>query len=205
MLTQALTSAVRILLFRAGPQDFPFSDDPRLPRFCVAAALAADFALYALGAPPLPALIAALAVVATLAFYTRMLLRLRQLDNRAPQTVNALLLSGALLTTLMLYPMSTLQPMTQAIMHLVETNPELANDTAKLQALVAKTQQENGGTAMSAVLLMLVVWQFAVMSHIFRNALQIGLFGGIAVTLLCAFNLMVVQTVAGQFGAALGH
>ena len=32
MLTQAFSATLKILLFRAGPQDFPYTEDPRLTR-----------------------------------------------------------------------------------------------------------------------------------------------------------------------------
>ena len=72
MLNQAAAVALRIALFRAGPQDMPFA--PALTRMTVPLALLAAFLQYRLTLPTPAALAHALAWVGALALFTHVVL-----------------------------------------------------------------------------------------------------------------------------------
>ena len=175
MLAQAATVTARILRFRAGPQDFPYS--AALTRTIVAATLITSFLQYRLTLATFPALVHAVVSVAVLAAFTWQLLRLRKLESRAQQTVNSLFITGSALTLLLLGPLAAIAPQ----MLKIAENPDLAA-TEPLPAL-----------PMLAVLV-LSLWNLAVSANIYRHALNLNLAIGVAVSLLGA---LVSVSVAG--------
>lgn len=193
---QALQTTLAILLFRAGPQDFPYSEQPQLMWTCQGVAVAACALFFGLSMPPVAALVAAVIAVAGLSMFTRVLLRIRKFDNRYAQTLNALLAVGSVLLVALTLPMSQLMPQMKTYLELVQQNPELANDPASLPKLPA-----------GPVLIMdvLAIWFFAVTAHIFRQAAEVGFFGGAMIALLCQFNLMMFLLFTAPLIALFAH
>lgn len=123
MFPQALRVTLALMLFRSGPQDFPYSVP--LTRACAGLAVLASLLLMAPMIPMPLAVAAALGGVAGLAFFTRTLLRVRKVENRLAQTLGAHYLTGALFAL-------ALWPAFQALA------PELArllSDPAAMEAL----------------------------------------------------------------------
>lgn len=182
MLTQAAAVALRIALFRAGPQDLPFA--PQLTRATVPLAVAAAFLHYRLTRPEIAAVVHALAWVAALALFTHLVLQSRGLVNRFRQTFDSLLLVDSAMTVLMLPALAALAPH----MARIAENPE-AQQTVPLPAL-----------PLLAVLVM-SLWNFLVSAHIYRNALDAPPGVGALVALL---GVIVTVSLAGAVGAMIG-
>lgn len=180
---QAFRATLNILLFRAGPQDFPYTQDPALSRACIALAVLASALFFGLSLPPLAALATGAIAVAGVALFTRVLLRLRRLENRYAQTLNALLAVGAVLLFVMRLPASELMPQMQAYIAQVQQNPDLANQPDSIPKFPA-------GPALFADLLS--IWFVAVSGHVFRHAANLGFVGGALIALLCMFNVMML-------------
>ena len=190
MLTNALATTFRILLFRAGPQDMPYH--PGLARLAAFAAIATNAMLMAQLAPAWLALLVSIAAVLGVVLATEMILRARDLSNRAQQTLSALLATSTVINLLMLLPMTQIAP------HLAELSkhPELLKkpDSVRLPMLPVL-----GVDALN-------IWGLAISAHIFRNAADTKVLGGVGLALICALTvLMVVFFVAGVTGALLGH
>lgn len=182
MLAQAATVALRILLFRAGPQDVPYSK--ALTQIIVLLAALVEFAQYRLTLATGPAAMHALVSLAAMAGFIVMLLKLRGLGARAQQTVNALFITSSALTALLLPPLSAITPH----MLRITQNPDLARSEPL--------------PALPALLVMgLTLWIFLVEAHILRHALNASFAVGAAVALLTA---LVTVSFASGFSALLG-
>jgi hypothetical protein len=181
MFNQAATVALRILLFRAGPQDFPHA--AAISRLIVPLTAVVWCLQYGLSLPPAAAAIHAAASLGALAGFTYLLLQARGLTNRARQTIDSLFLTDAALTLLLLPPLSVLAP------HMIRIaeNPELAR-TEPLPALPA------------IAVMVVSLWNFMVSAHIYRHALNTHLGMGSLVALLAA---IVTVSVASAVGALL--
>lgn len=181
MLRQAAAVALRISLFRAGPQDFPYA--PALTPFIVVLALLAAFLQYRMTLPDLQAAVHAIAWVAALAAFSYVLLQPRGLLNRLRQTLDSLYLTGAVLTLLMLPPLSAIAP------HMVRIaeNPDLAR-TEPLPTLPA------------LAVTIASLWNFLIWSHVYRHALDTRPGIGALIALL---GTVITVTLAGAFGALL--
>jgi hypothetical protein len=182
MLAPAFTTALRILAFRAGPQDFPYSR--RLAESAAGLTLLVSFLQYQLTLPPIQAALQAAASTAVFASFTWGMLYARRLPNRAAQTLSSLFLTGALLSLLLLPALSELAP----IMLRIAQDPELA-----------KTETLPAGPAMTVMLLSL--WNFAVFANIFRYALDATRLGGAAAALLAALVTMTLSSAIGALAA----
>lgn len=182
MLNQIAAITWRILLFRAGPQDLPYSH--ALTQWTVCAALLAEFAQYRLTLAAGPALVHALVSVAAMAGFIFMVLQLRGLRNRIQQTVNALFITGSALTVLLLPPLSAITPH----MLKIAQNPDLAR-SEPLPALPA------------LAVMALTLWGFMVAAHIFRHALNANLAVGAVLALLTA---LVTVSFASGFSMLIG-
>lgn len=180
---QAFRAALNILLFRAGPQDFPYSEDPTLGRACIALGVLASALFFGLSMPPLAALAAGAVAVAGVAMFTRVLLRVRRLENRHAQTLHSLLTVGAILLLVMRLPASELMPAMRAYLELVQQNPDLANQPDGMPKFDA---------APALLVDFLSLWFVAVSGHVFRHAANLGFLGGALVALLCLFNVMML-------------
>jgi hypothetical protein len=182
MLKQAAVVAMRIALFRAGPQDLPYS--PALTRLAVPLAVLAAFLQYRLTQPALPALVHGLAWVGALALFTHLLLQARRMANRFRQTLDSLLLIDSGMTVLMLPALAAIAP------HMVRVaaDPEAAR-TEALPALPA------------LVVLGVSLWNFLVSAHVYRNALDTSPAVGALLALLAT---LVTVSLAGAVGALVG-
>ena len=181
MFNQAAVVALRISLFRAGPQDFPHS--PALTRFTVALALLAAFLQYRMTLTDVQAVVHAVVWVAALAAFTYVLLQPRGLLNRLRQTLDSLYLTGSVLTLLMLPPLYAIAP----YMARVADNPDLAR-TEPLPALPA------------LLVTIASFWNFLIWAHIYRHALDARPAAGALVALLAT---VITVSLAGAVGALL--
>src|SRR5579884_2293309 len=195
MLNQALIVTLRILAFRAGPQDFPYAQQPSLTYGCVAFAVLANAVVARLVAPWSAALALGVVVVAALWLYTRFALRLRGFENRLQQTCNGLLTTSSVLTLALWPPASRLVPAMQQMLEQLSKNPELMEHPERLPPM-------NG----SLVLLIYAIlfWQFAVTVNIFRHATDTRPLGGVLIALLCVFNVLMFELVASPLIQWLG-
>ncbi|WP_428311706.1 hypothetical protein [Hydrocarboniphaga sp.] len=190
MLTTVATVTLRILLFRAGPQDLPYA--PTLTRLLIPLALLANFALAAVSLPPpLAALSSAMGVLG-LALSSRTLLRLRKMENRYLQTFHALLLTGAVASLATIAPLSEVMPdMIKLFQH-----PELLEQKPESLDLPSGTMFLLG---------MLMLWNFVVSAHIYRQAAELSSFASIAVAMLISVALQLfVSATTSVFGSLLG-
>jgi hypothetical protein len=190
MLTQVVNATFRILLFRAGPQDFPYV--PGLTRLLVPTAIVTNFLLASISLSPALAIVSSAVAIFGLSVSTRAVLRLRNLDNRYEQTFHSLLATSSVMTLALAIPTAQLMP---EILQVAQ-NPEL------LQKPDATLQLPAG-----AVLLfdLLVVWNFAVTAHIYRHAAGMRLPLAVLVVLLISLSLlMFVGFATSAIGALFG-
>lgn len=188
MLASVLQATLNLLLFRAGPQDFPY--EPRLTGWLVPAAALVNYFVLGLVLPPIVAAAIGVAVVIALSFATRVFLRTRGMEARFMQTYHALLAVSIPMTLLLLWPFSEIAPELQKLSQ-IEPSP-----TAPMPEL-----QVPGWAALTMNLLNL--WNYLVNAHIFRNAGNLGLGGGLIVALLVAFGVLMFVLVFASFVAAV--
>jgi hypothetical protein len=182
MLNQAIAVALRISLFRAGPQDFPYS--PALTRLIVPLTLFAAFLQYRLTLPGMQAALHAVAWVGALAAFTYVMLQSRGVLNRLRQTLDSLFLIGAVMTLAMLAPLAAIAPH----MARIAENPDLAR-TEPLPPLPA------------LIVIAVSLWNFLITAHIYRHALNTLPGIGAVVALLSA---VVTVSLASAVGMLLG-
>lgn len=209
MLPQAFWTSLRILFFRAGPEDFPFDPGRGLGVACIAFGLIANSALamsmgelalrmHAVHEMPSTALVIAVGVASVLAMglFTRLTLQVRQLENRYQQTFNALLVTSSI-TSLALVPLvHLLAPMlgtAQEMSEKLAEHPELANDPATLAALPPWSM------LLTLVLPWVVVWQFAVTTFIYRRAANVHTGGGVLIAVLCLLSIASFKALFAAF------
>ncbi len=187
MFTEALNATVRILFFRAGPQDFPYSTSLRPVLLLLAAATNAF--MFSRVLPPAMAVGIAVAMIGGMALVLRWTLRLRNLVNRFQQSFDSLLATTTLLTLALLPPFMQLAPQ---LLELTKHPEMLQNaDAVKLPAV--------------PVLLMnlLNFWNFAVTAHIFRHAANVNLWAGFLIAFIAASIMLFIGVVGGTFTGAL--
>jgi len=194
MLTQAFWTSLRILVFRAGPEDFPYDPGPTLGRVCLLAALAAFAALFGLMIPPFAAVAFAALTILALWLVSRSVLRMRGLENRLQQTFNALLLTNAVLTLLMLPPFARIAPLFLDFYQQLRQHPELANQPQNWPQPAAGP---------SFVFDLLGLWQFVVCARIFGHGASVGPLGGLGLMLLCMALSFVLALLASPLIGAL--
>jgi hypothetical protein len=182
MLRQAAVVALRILLFRAGPQDFPHV--PQLVAPLPAIAAGAYFALYAILLPPGVSLVLAVATVGALALVTHSLLSARRVASRFQQTFHALLATGAVLTLLSIPPMTALEP----ALRQVAAQPELLQQPGAVEAPALASLLAN----------LLNLWNLAVYAHIFRHAAEVRMWSGLLIAVFVVFTVLLLSIVAAQ-------
>lgn len=176
MLTQAAAAAIRIVLFRAGPQDFPYA--PPLVASVPVVAVGAYGVLFACLLPGPFAIVLSLLLVASLAIVTRALLNVRGLSARFQQTFHALLAGGVVLTIVSLPPVVALAPTLEK----VAANPELMNNPQQIQ-----------GPAWATFLLNIItLWALAVFANVFRHALNAPLWAGPLLALFVGFSVLTL-------------
>lgn len=208
MLTQAFRISLRILFFRAGPEDIPYDNGRGLTAACMVFGVLANAALGAmlaqaavltkeLGAqPPAYALVLlGVATVLALALFTRLALQARKLDNRYQQTFNALLLTSSLLSLLMILPLALVMPHMAAMVEFsqkVQGHPQAIDPNTPLPF-----------PAWTALVFLAVpwifLWQFAVTSWIYRRAADTHIAGGILIAALCVLAVLSFKTLFSIF------
>ena len=205
MLPQAFWTSLRILLFRAGPEDFPYDNGKQLSLACAAFGVLVNTALAALmgqvavvmkaltATPPLWAdIMLGVISVAAMGLFTRVALRARQLESRFQQTFNALLVTSSILGLLLTFPILQLLPflpVAQDLRSKLLANPDLVNDPAAMSAVTGWTM------LFWLMMLVLPVWQFAVTSFIYRRAANTRTSGGIFIALLCLLTVMSFKDI----------
>ncbi len=190
MLTQVANATLRILLFRAGPQDFPYA--PSLTRVLVPVAVLINFVLASVTLSPALALLSSAVAVFALAASTRALLRVRQMENRYEQTFHALLATSSVLALAFTVPMMQLMP---ELMQYAQ-NPELMQNPETAMKL------PTGALMMFDLLL---IWNFAVTAHIYRHAAGMRLPLAVMVALVISLAmLMFVGFATSVLGALFG-
>lgn len=187
MFSQALMVSLRILAFRAGPQDFPYS--PQLTQVIAPLAVAANYLVFSQVLPVAMSLAMALTAVAGIALVTRGLLRARQVEARFNQTFNALLATTTLLTLLLIPAFAQLAPKLQELAQ----NPALMNNPEALQLPQGAAFLMN----------LLNVWNFAVSTSIFRQAANARLGLGLLFAVCAALSVAFLVIVSGSFAAVL--
>lgn len=182
-----LVTTLKILLFRAGPQDMPFA--PTLTRLLLSLAALSNWLLFALLLSPLQAALMAVASVLGVVLATEMILRPRGLTNRVSQTLSALLATGTVLNLLMLIPASQVAP------HLAELakHPELLKQPAKLNL------PQGAVLGVDAINL----WAFAVSAHIYRQATNARVLGGIGFAVLASVLVLVLVFFVATLASSL--
>ncbi|SFF65532.1 hypothetical protein SAMN04488120_11811 [Fontimonas thermophila] len=191
MFAQVLTVTLRILGFRAGPQDFPY--DPRLTWPLVSITGLANFLVFVQVLPAVSSAAMAAAMIAGTALVTRSILRARNLAPRFNQTFNSLLATAAVLTLLLLPLFMQVAP----VLREIAAKPQLLEqpDALRLPQGVVFTMN------------LLNFWNFAVTAHIFRHAANVQLWVGVIIALIIAFVVLFFVAFAGSlvgamFGAA---
>jgi hypothetical protein len=187
MYAQVLAATLRIIGFRAGPQDFPF--DQRLTPPLMLLAGGANALLFVQVLPLPTALLMAAAMVGGTALVTRSVLRARAVPERFNQTFNALLATALALTLLMLPLFAQVAPLLREF----AGKPELLEqpDALKLpQGVVFMMNLVN-------------FWNFALTAHIFRHAANVQLWLGVIIALIVAFVVLFFVIFAGIVAGVL--
>lgn len=179
MLAQVASITLRILSFKAGPQDFPFV--PALTQMLAPLAVLAMFLEYRYTLPLATSLAQSVAAVGALALFSWQLLRLRNLQARFQQTFNALLATGLVLTLLLLPAVAMLAP---TVKQLAE-KPDLMGT---IQVPVLPT----------LIAAFLSLWNLAVSAHIYRHALNIGPGMAVAAALMGSLFVTAFAAVASS-------
>lgn len=177
MLMETLRATAGILVLRAGPQDVPASLS--VTWGAVILYLAVNLlSLTMPGAPFFAGLVQSAVACAVLAAFTHALLKLKRWPERFGQTYSALLLTGTVFTLVALRPMSEIAP----YMSGKATPPLLLT------------------LGVAAILF----WRLAVVTHIYRNALEVGVWRALGVVILYDFIFLMVMSALASFGL-LGH
>ncbi|AWN16480.1 hypothetical protein [Salinisphaera sp. LB1] len=169
---------VDLMLFRRGPQDMP--GDQATLVVSIAAYCIVLFVQVALVGPLAAALVQAGLATLMLGLYVAVILRLRGLSNRFNQTATALFSSGTVLTLIMLAPTRALRPYLDALRS--ATDPSQVPMPSPLFALAY---------------LVVGIWGLAIYTHIYRHALNVPIFFGVAVTVGFELLLMLVFSALG--------
>lgn len=200
MLAQAFQATLQILLFRAGPEDFPYAEDGRYDRPCQALGVIATAALFGLVQPLPLAIIDGLVATAIVSVYVRLVLRLRGLDARVQQTRNALLASGSLLLLALAIPMATVMPV---MMGFLDTLSEAQKASGSGAAPALTPEQMPQIPVFQGVLIdLLGLWFAASLTHVLARATGIPRFAAAMMALLLIGNTIVAMVLAGNLLSA---
>lgn len=187
MFSEALNATVRILFFRAGPQDFPFATGLRPALLLLAAA--ANALVFGQVLPISMALGISVAMIGGLALVVRWTLRLRHLSNRFQQTFDSLLAATLLLTLATVVPFSQIAPQ---LLELTKHPEALKNAEAVKMPTIPVL-----------IMNMLNFWNFAVTAHIFRHAANVAMWVGFVIAFVAASIMLFIGVVGGTFVGAL--
>lgn len=187
MLSSFLVTSLRILTFRAGPQDLPY--EPRLSAPLALLAALANVLMLVQVLPLGAAILLALGMVAGMALITQAILRTRKLEARFHQTFAALVTTTALITFALVPLFAQLAP----AMREISANPALLEQPDKLHL------------PQTVVFLMnlLNLWNFAVSASIFRHAANVGMGLGLVLALVAALTLLMFVAMLSLFAGAL--
>lgn len=188
MPVKVLNAVLNLLLFRAGPAEFPY--DPRLGSVLIPLVAVIGYAIQLIVYPPIVAAAMSLATIIGLAFATRVLLRLRGVESRFTQTYNALLSVNGVMTLGLWPALSALAPELQRI----------SKDPTLLEGPAASV---NLPTGPAALILILSIWNFAVNAYIFNHAANLGPWRGITVALIVALSLQMFVLFFAALASAL--
>jgi hypothetical protein len=196
MFAQALSATLRILIFRAGPQDFPYSPKLGLTIGCIAFTVLVNALITGVVAPLADALLTGLVMVGSIALITRMVLKSRGIMNRFQQTFNALQTTNGLLLLAMFPAIVVLTPLMIDFFKQVNANPELVNhpDQWPQFPVWAMLLIDAAG-----------LWQLVVTAYIFRQAANAGVLGSIFMVLglfafIFALSLFISPILASMVG-----
>lgn len=189
MLQQALAATLNILLFRAGPQDFPFG--PRLAPWVVAPAIVIYTLFFSQLFDTPMALVVSLIAVAGISLQVRVVLKLRRLPNRVPQTTQALIATMSMLTLALLFPFAQIAPQ---LIALAQLPPEVLQQSPPQLELPA---------AAAITINLLSIWRFAVAANVYRHAADVSLAMGALIALLCELSLPLLMMFGIPLAAAI--
>ncbi|NKF22892.1 hypothetical protein [Solimonas marina] len=187
MFASLVSATVRILFFRAGPQDFPY--EPRLTLPIAVAAAGVNALMFVQVLPVATSLLLAAALVAGFAMTTRALLRARNLDARFHQTYAALLATNAVLTLALLPFFAQIAPTLREL----ASNPQLLEHPDKF-----KLPQST-----AFIMNMLNFWSIGVMAWIFRNAANLSILLGLLLTFVVGIVLLFFLAFISSFAGLL--
>ena len=179
MLNAIAAVTLRILTFRAGPQDFPHL--PQLVAPLPAVAASAYFMFWSILLAPGEAALISLAGVGALALVTHSLLSARGLVNRFQQTYHALLAATSVLALLLVPPALALAPAMREIL----ANPDLLKQPDAVQMSPVASMAVNA----------IELWAFAVYTHVFRQAMETWLVVGALIALFVVFSTALITIV----------
>ncbi|MFC3102382.1 hypothetical protein ACFOSU_00585 [Salinisphaera aquimarina] len=166
------------MLLRRGPQDMP-GDSTALVGSAAAYCILL-FIQVGLIAPSGRAAFQAVVATVLLALYVQSVLRVRKLPARFAQTATALFASGAVLTLVMLAPTQVMAPYLQAISHASDPQSVPMPPAVVTFAYVA-----------------MGFWGLAIYSHIYRHALDAGLWLGFGAAMAFEILLLFVFSILG--------
>lgn len=195
MLSATLTATVNLLLFRTGPQEFPYSG--RFSSGLIAAAGVAIALSLSLAIPGAAAIATALATLGGLAAGSHAVLRVRRLDNRFQQTFHSLVATTAIFNLMLLWPFA-------------EFAPALEQAVDATQKGVAPEQAQANLPMLPFFLIMVLqIWGFAVRVFIFRHAADVSVTAAVLIAFLVdfavgSFALLMMEMVLSATGAGGG-
>ncbi len=164
-------TALGICLFQKGPEDLPYSLTALIMAFSANALL--TIFQFSIQKPVSDALWQGLLIVLLTMFYCYLILFLRGRGERFVQTAMALMLTGFMLS-LLLMPIVFINPIFQPVV--------LPNFLKLILSVLV-----------IAWLLLLQIWSVLVYSHIFRRSLDLAFFYGLLITLgLVGIEIIVV-------------
>ena len=187
MFSTVARTTLNLLLFRAGPEDFPYA--PQLTRVLLPLAALINYALLVQALPPLLAMAMALAVVIATGLATRTLLRIRGMEARFIQTYHSLLAVNCVLTLALWLPFSEIAPQLQEL----SKNPE---------AMEAGADFKIAGWA-ALMMNLLNIWNFVVNAHIFRRSANFGFGVGVLVAMLVSLAVLAFVLFFATFATAV--
>lgn len=170
---------IDLLLLRRGPQDMPASTSAlygAAAAYCILL-----FFQIRIIAPTGSALFQALVSVVALGSYAFVLLRMRGYANRAPQTMTALFTAGGVFSVLNLGPTAAMAPF---ILALGQAGP------------ITSIPQPSPIAALAGVAI--AFWSLAVFAHIYRHALQVRFWQGLAAAFGFEVVLLIVFSLIGR-------
>jgi hypothetical protein len=182
MFSQVANATVRLLLFRGGPQDFPYS--PVLVPWLPAAFVIAYFLLFRIVLSFGMSLVLAILSIAGLALATQLVLKARGFMNRFQQTFHSLCATGAVLTLASLPAMVSSAP----ILKEIARKPELLEQPGAVQV------PPLAALALNA----LNLWNLAVYAHIYRHAVDGRIWTGALIALATVFAVLFFTVLTGQ-------